>query len=83
MANEENIKAYQFGSTEKRTASEQRELKSKGGQASGASRRRKRDARKILEGVLKSRPTMDKETMKVTGVKYTKDGKTRINTTLS
>ncbi|MBQ9211099.1 MAG: hypothetical protein IJ153_11000 [Clostridia bacterium] len=65
MANDENIKGYQFGSTEKRTAEEQRELKSKGGKASGIARRRKRDARKIMESVLKSKPVMDAETRKV------------------
>lgn len=65
MANDENIRGYQFGSTEKWTASEQRELKSKGGKASGAARRRKRDARKIMESVLKSKPKMDPDTKKV------------------
>lgn len=62
MANEENLKPLGQGN---RSESEEREMRSKGGKNSGATRRRKRDARKILEGVLKSRPTMDKETMKV------------------
>lgn len=62
MANEENLRPMGQGN---RSESEEREMRSKGGKNSGATRRRKRDARKILEGVLKSRPTMDKETMKV------------------
>lgn len=39
MANAENLKGYEFGKTGKRTVSEQREIQSQGGIASGASRR--------------------------------------------
>ena len=59
VANEKNLVPLS-----QRTKSEQRELQSKGGKASGASRRRKRDARKIMEAVLKSVPPMDEQTKK-------------------
>lgn len=62
MANEENLKPMGRGN---RSESEEREMRSKGGINSGVTRRRKRDARKILAGVLKSKPIMDKETQKV------------------
>ncbi len=45
-----------------RTEDEQKKICSKGGQASGASRRRKRDARLVMEGVLRSRPRLDEKT---------------------
>ncbi len=47
--NGENLKPYQF---DKQTASEQREIAKKGGQASGAARRKKRDMKKLLETLL-------------------------------
>ena len=57
VANEQNLIP-----NSERTPSERRENASKAGKASGASRRRKRDARKIMEAVLKSVPPMDKQT---------------------
>ena len=51
VANEENLRPMGRGN---RSESEEREMRSKGGRNSGATRRRKRDARKIMEGVLKS-----------------------------
>ena len=45
-----------------RTKEEQRELQSKGGQASGAARRRKRDSRMLMQAMLKSVPALDKPT---------------------
>lgn len=62
MANEENLRPMGRGN---RSESEEREMRSKGGRNSGATRRRKRDARKIMEGVLKSKPKLDPETKKV------------------
>lgn len=47
--NDDNLKPYQF---DKKTASEQREIAKKGGQASGAARRKKRDMKKLLETLL-------------------------------
>ena len=59
MANEQNLIP-----NSERTPSERRENASKAGKASGASRRRKRDARKIMGEVLKSIPPMDTQTKK-------------------
>ena len=47
--NDDNLKPHQF---DKKTASEQREIAKKGGQASGAARRKKRDIKKLLETLL-------------------------------
>lgn len=49
MANYENIKDYGF---DKRSASEVREMQSRGGKRSGESRRKKADFRKILNALL-------------------------------
>ncbi len=47
MANEQNLKPFSD-----RTEAEQREIRSKGGKASGQARRRKADLRKIAQSVL-------------------------------
>lgn len=47
MANEQNLKPFS-----ERTEKEQREIRSKGGKASGQARRRKADLRKIAQSVL-------------------------------
>ena len=47
MANEQNLKPFSD-----RTEDEQREIRSKGGKASGQARRRKADLRKIAQSVL-------------------------------
>lgn len=49
MANEQNLSGHGF---DERTASEQREIASKGGKASGEARRRKRSLREAMETML-------------------------------
>lgn len=49
MANEHNLENHKFN---KRTASEQREIASKGGKASGKARRQKADLRKAMSTIL-------------------------------
>lgn len=55
MANEQNLIPV-------RTKEEAREKGRKGGQASGVSRRRKRDSRLLMQAMLKSVPFLDKPT---------------------
>ena len=49
MANEQNLNGHGF---DERTASEQREIASKGGKASGEARRRKRSLREAMQTML-------------------------------
>lgn len=49
MANEQNLSGHGF---DERTASEQREIASKGGKASGEARRRKRSLREAMQTML-------------------------------
>lgn len=58
-----NITDYQFGKSGKRSADEARELGRKGGIASGITRRRQRDARKVLTCMLNSKPMLTRQAL--------------------